>query len=165
MAEVVAARIEREITGLNSAEVFDAWTREDLLRAWMALPLAGSDQPTDIRTLRTDPRAGGRFEFADMRDDGLARAFGTYLVVERPGLLALTWFTSEDEEKNDHSVVRMNLRDIGDGCRVELSHEMSAAYADYLVQTEDAWRLMLTNIETALGRRAERMKPATPPPR
>ena len=151
MSEFVTARVTQTFGDLKSDQVFDAWIRPDLLRDWMSKPLAGSTAPTDIRKVETDPRIGGRFEFADMREDGLARAFGTYLVVDRPRELAFTWFTSEEEARDDHSVVRMAFQDTEQDCNVVLSHEMSAIYADYLRQTEAAWRHMLGNIGEVLA--------------
>lgn len=152
MADIVTARVAYEFADVGAAEVFDAWTQVALLRDWMEKPLAGSTEPPDIRKIETDPRVGGRFEFADMREDGLARCLGTYLAVERPRLLEFTWFTSEEEERDEHSLVRIEIAGAGSGCRVALSHDMSAAYADYLEQTETAWRHMLSSIDETFGR-------------
>lgn len=142
-----AVRVQRYIDA-PPERVFDAWIVPEKLRAWMGRSLESVGGSNDsLRRVEADARVGGRFFFSDMREDGEARHFGTYLVVDRPRKMAFSWFTSEEEEKEDHSTVTLTFEPKGGGCQVTLIHEMSAKWADYAASVEKSWGGMLEQIE------------------
>ena len=105
----------------------------------------------EITACELDPVVGGRFLFADMREDGEARHWGTFKVLERPTKIAFTWITDPDEEA-DPSLVTLIIEPEpdGPGAIVTLYHEMDAQWADYVPQTEKGWTSMLQGIDTVL---------------
>src|SRR5688572_28356989 len=88
--------------------VFDAWLDPAQERRWAAQPVAGKP-PADVRRVEIHARVGGQFTFSDMRDDGEAVCWGTYRTIDRPATLAFTWFTSDEEEAEDSSLVTLTL--------------------------------------------------------
>ena len=127
-----------------------------LAGSWADPPVAaigaGRDGlPGTITTVKVDPRVGGAFEFADLRPGVEARHWGTYLALERPRTVQFTWITdpSEDEES---SIVTVSITPDGSGCRVELVHDMSAEWREYVERTQVGWSRMLA----AIGELCER---------
>jgi len=110
--------------------------------ALTAFGLAADIQRVDIEAL-----GGGRFFFSDMREEGEARHWGIYKVLERPRKIEFTRFTSEEEERQGSSVVRIEITPHRSGCSVVLTHSMDAAYKDYLDQTAHGWETMLKGID------------------
>lgn len=144
--DTFAVRVQRHIDAPPN-RAFDAWIAPERIRAWMGKSLERSGGSKDsLRSVETDARVGGRFLISDMREEGEARHFGTYLTVDRPRQLAFTWFTSEEEEKEDLSTVTLTFEPEGGGCQVTLVHEMNAKWADYADSVEKAWGGMLEAI-------------------
>ena len=84
MANTIEAKVRHRFTA-SPERVFDAWLDVDTVRDWMAMPFGVlGGRPMDVRRVEIDPRAGGRFTFSDMREDGEAVHWGTYLEVDRP---------------------------------------------------------------------------------
>ncbi|WEX09448.1 SRPBCC domain-containing protein [Chelativorans sp. AA-79] len=132
--------------------LFDAWLDPQKLRAWSEMALSASGLPADIRRVEVDARVGGRFIFSDMREEGEAVHWGTYLAIDRPRKLIFTWFTSEEEERENNSTVTLTFEPAGQGCVVTLVHEMDAKWAEYARQTEKGWSTMLDQIDVLLSR-------------
>lgn len=135
---------------VSAERVFDAWVDPIKVRAWMKLPHPVGGL-RDIRRVEIDARVGGRFLFSDMRAAGEAVHWGEYRVLDRPRLLVFTWWTSEEDEKADASVVTLRFVPDGDGCVVTLEHTMSAEWADYVDRTASAWGGMLQQVATLLA--------------
>lgn len=133
--------------------VFDAWLDPALVRSWAARPVAGKAY-TDIRRVEIDARVGGKFTFSDMRDDGEAVHWGYYREIDRPRTLVFTWFTSDEEEAEDDSVVTLTLEPLATGCRATMVHTMHERWAEYVEPTAKAWNLMLQQIDAELAARA-----------
>jgi len=127
----------------TAEQMYDAWLRPDVARVWMAASLQSHGLPGDIRNVEIDARVGGRFLFTDVRPDGEARHWGTYLELERPHRIVFTWIVDESEEA-DPSKVTLTFEPDGDGCIATLVHEMDAAWAEWVSKTEDGWLRMLT---------------------
>lgn len=145
MAATVDATTVYEFTA-PAEDVFDAWLDPTTMRAWAAQPVPGMPA-TDIRRIEIDARVGGRFTFSDMREDGEAVHWGTYLTIDRPRTLAFTWFTSEEEEREYTSVVTLTLEPAAQGCRATMTHTMDARWSEWIEQTANAWNLMLRQID------------------
>ena len=151
MSDTVEAVVTHELKGATAAQVFDAWTQEEQLRAWgndeELLRSSGSDGVVEVQV---DARPGGRFRFSDRRDGVVTVNWGTYLRVERPHLLEFTWF-ADDEDGESTSVVRIEITQHDRGCTVVLTHTMDAEWAEYLDRTEQAWTAMLAAIDRSLS--------------
>jgi uncharacterized protein YndB with AHSA1/START domain len=148
MVELVEARVTYKFRA-SPERVFDAWLDPETARIWMSMPAAGMPA-FNIRRVEIDPRVGGKFTFSDQREDGEAVHWGYYRVINRPTELSFTWFTSEEEEEENTSVVTMTIDRTDDGCVVQLVHSMDARWAEWIKQTERGWTVMLTKIEGAL---------------
>lgn len=141
MAGNVEAKTVHEFAA-SAEEVFDAWIDPAKVRSWFA---------ENARTIETDPQAGGKFTFSDMREDGVAVHWGYYKEITKPQKLVFTWFTSEEEEQEDNSVVTLSIEQLADGCRATIIHSMDARWAEWVSLTEKGWASMLTAIAKYLS--------------
>ena len=107
----------------------------------------------DIRRIEIDPRVGGKFTFSDMREEGEAVHWGYYLEIDRPRKLVFTWFTSEEEEQENNSVVTLTIEPLANGCRATIVHSTRAA------------RIRARRPGLASPRNCARRAPANAPPR
>jgi uncharacterized protein YndB with AHSA1/START domain len=126
--------------------VFDAWLDPAKVRSWAARPVAGM-RFIDVRRIEIDPRVGGKFTFSDMREEGEAVHWGHYLEIDRPRKLVFTWFTSDEEEQENNSVVTLTIEALANGCRTTMLHSMDERWAEYVEQTAEAWNLQLRQID------------------
>lgn len=94
----------------SAMNVFDAWLNADLVTLWMKDALRNMGLSGEIKQIEIDPRLGGRFLFSDMRDTGVAVHWGSFLIMDRPLNLAFTWFTNEEDEKENSSVVTLKIQ-------------------------------------------------------
>jgi uncharacterized protein YndB with AHSA1/START domain len=148
----VSAKVEARTTHLFKASaerVFDAWLDPAKVRSWMARPVSGM-RAFDVRRVEIDARVGGRFTFSDMREHGETLHWGTYLEIDRPRRLVFTWFTSEEDERENASVVTLTIEPQTDGCRATIVHSMDARWAEWGKRTEGGWSTMLRKIEAEL---------------
>lgn len=130
--------------------VFNAWVDPEAVRKWWSL-IETASGTLDIRRVEIDARLGGRYTFSDMRREGEAVHWGTYKVFDPGKKLAFTFFTSDEDEKEDNSTVTMDFFPTAEGCRVELTHEMDAKWMEYATQTSNGWSQMLKSIDRFLG--------------
>ena len=70
----------------RAEEVFDLWTRPDLMVRWMS-PFPGA---VDCKA-SCDLRPGGAFSLAMSSQESSREVSGTYVEVERPRKLVFTW--------------------------------------------------------------------------
>lgn len=134
----------------SAERVFDAWLDPDKVRVWSAQPIPGRP-PIDIRRVEIDARVGGKFTFSDMREDGEAVHWGTYLEIDRPRKLVFTWFTSAEDEAENSSVVTLTIEPLAEGCRATIVHSMDRRWIDYVKQTAHGWASMLGQIASEFG--------------
>lgn len=134
----------------SADRVFDAWLEPKLVETWMRMALQKLGLSGDIRRIEIVPEVGGKFTFSDVRSEGEAVHWGTYLEIEKPNKLVFTWFTSEKDEAEDISVVTLTVEPGGDGCIATITHEMEAEWVEFVPQTEQGWRIMLEQIEHLL---------------
>lgn len=151
MADTVVARVVRRIAA-PAERVSDAWLEPTSVAIWMRSALQAMGLPGDIGRIEIDPVVGGRFTFSDVRPEGEAAHWGRYLVIEKPHTLVFTWFTSDKDEAEHHSVVTMTLEPDGDGCIATINHEMEAAWVEFVHRTERGWGHMLEHTERLLAR-------------
>lgn len=134
----------------SAERVFDAWLDPAKVRSWAAQTVPGMPA-FDIRRVEIDPRVGGRFTFSDMREDGEAVHWGTYLEIDRPRKLVFTWFTSQEEEEENNSTVTLTIEPRGSGCRATIVHSMDDRWSDYVTLTETGWGFMLRQVDMDLA--------------
>ncbi|MCW5830832.1 MAG: SRPBCC domain-containing protein [Labilithrix sp.] len=123
-----------------------------MVRSWATQPIPGKPS-ADIRRVEIDARVGGKFTFSDMRKEGEAVHRGYYLEIDRPRKLVFTWFTSDEEEQENNSVVTLTIEPLASGCRATMTHGMDERWAEYVEQTATAWALMLRQIDLDLAAR------------
>ncbi|WP_159587015.1 SRPBCC family protein [Chelativorans xinjiangense] len=123
--------------------VFDAWLDPAKVRAWMGMALTDFGLSGDVRRIEIEPRVDGSFTFSDMREGAEAVHWGTYRVIDRPRKLVFTWFTSEEEERANKSVVTVTIEPEGRGSLLTLIHEMDPKWAEYEEQITSGWTQML----------------------
>ncbi|GAS88606.1 SRPBCC family protein [Mycolicibacterium brisbanense] len=149
MTELVQAIAAHQFSA-PAERVFDAWLNPADVRAWLSQPI--DDNPGfDVRRVETDPRVGGRFTFSDQREQQEAVHWGYYREIDRPATLEFTWFTSEDEEREDSSVVRLTLSPLPQGCEATIVHSMDERYAQWVEQTARGWTMLMRKIDLAVG--------------
>ena len=147
MSDIITVRVEHHFKTATAEQVFDAWTDPAKIRAWNEIALKDFGMPADITTIEVDVREGGAFLFADIRDGEETRCWGTYMTVERPRVLEFTWFATAEEEREAHSIVRIEITPKESGCSAALTHEMDAIYAEYEEQTQRGWSTTLAAID------------------
>ena len=146
MAKTIEAKVSHRFSA-SPERVFDAWLDANSVREWMALPFSAlGGRPVDVRRVEIDARVGGRFTFSDMRENGEAVHWGTYLEIDRPKRLVFTWFTSTEDEQENNSVVTVTIEPDGEGCVATIVHRMDAGWAEYISQAEQGWSGMLSQI-------------------
>ena len=149
MKGTVEAKVEHVFTA-SAERVYDAWLEPEIVRQWMTAATKQLGLPGDVRRCEIDARVGGEFTFSDMREDGEAVHWGTYLEMERPRKLVFTWFTSGEEAKKNKSVVTLTLEPTDSGCIATIVHAFDDKYAEYVPQTEQGWGAMLEQIGNIL---------------
>jgi len=149
MAGKTEARVVHRFAA-SADRVFDAWLDPKVVETWMRKALQKMGLPGDVRRIEIAPEVGGKFTFSDMRPEGEAVHWGTYLEIERPAKLVFTWFTAEKDETEDISVVTLTVKPDGKGCIAAIVHELEPKWAEFVPETEQGWRIMLEQIEQLL---------------
>ncbi|AMS42498.1 SRPBCC family protein [Aminobacter aminovorans] len=149
MSRTIEAKTRHEFKA-SAERVFDAWLDPVKMRSWAAQPVPGMPS-FDIRRVEIDARVGGKFTFSDMREDGEAVHWGYYLEIDRPRKLVFTWFTSEEEEQENNSLVTLTIEPLDNGCRATIVHSMDERWAEWAKQTAAGWAFMLRQIDLYFG--------------
>jgi uncharacterized protein YndB with AHSA1/START domain len=141
----IQARTSRRLAA-PPEQVFDAWLDPSAIRTWLGAALREFGLPGDVRHVAVDARAGGAFTLSDMRTDGIAVHWGTYLVVDRPRELGFTWFTTEEEERENASAVTLTIAADGAGSAAVIVHELHPRWEPYVERVERSWGSMLEHV-------------------
>lgn len=147
ITETVEAKV-RLVCVSSPEELFEAWLDPEKVRSWFPIAIRSMGAAGDVRRVEIDPRVGGKFFFSDLRGDVEARHWGTYLELERPHKIVFTWIVDESEEA-DPSRVTLTLTPDGTGTLAQIVHQMDAAWAEYIQQTETGWARLLTASDAA----------------
>jgi uncharacterized protein YndB with AHSA1/START domain len=91
--------------------VFDAWTKPDNVKAWLA----------QGKEISIDPREGGLFYIEMPWQERIYPHYGRYLRVEAPHVLEFTWVSEGSQGKE--SVVQIELTANGKGTDLVLTHD------------------------------------------
>ena len=113
--------------------VFQALVEQEQLHVWW-----GAEPSVELSTFEMDPRVGGRWGFectpraghshgevgeqARRRGANSFVAHGEILELERPRLLAYTWFANWHADDKRRTVVRWELEPTQGGTRVRVTH-------------------------------------------
>ena len=106
----------RRVLPATAPEVFEFWTRPELLMQWMS-PYAGEVQSE----VEADPRVGGRFRLCMHGPEKECEITGEYVEVDPPRRLAFTW--SGPPTNNHMTLVTVELRPLRDTTELTLTHE------------------------------------------
>ncbi len=150
MGEMVTAEASHRFATLRPEAVYDAWTDAAVARRWMDIHLKQSHPDEVVTKVEIDPRIGGRFAFADTREE--SDVWGFYRELDRPGRVVFSWFVTPEEEAEDRSLVSIDIVADGAGCVATVQHAMGAEWADYVDRTAKAWASMLEAIDMSLSR-------------
>jgi uncharacterized protein YndB with AHSA1/START domain len=119
--------------------VFDAFLDPAHVGQWLFRTPDGVVERADY-----DPRPGGTFAIFERRGDELARHFGRFVEIERPDRIVFDFWVDEAPEAPTRVTVRFTAD--GDGCRVILTHDLAAAWAQYSDRTTQGWTMILDNL-------------------
>lgn len=108
-------QIRRRVSG-TAEEVFDLWTRPELMARWMS-PFPG---PVDCKA-SCDPRPGGVFSLVMSSKEAKREVSGTYIEVDRPRKLVFTWMGPLTNDLD--TLVTLELHSRGEETDLILTHE------------------------------------------
>lgn len=140
--EKVSITLER-IMAASPEAVYDAWLKPEWLGKWMFGPAVREEE---ILRLENDPVVGGQFSYLVKRGDDIINHVGTYLVLVPGRQLSFTW--GIEGVSVDESVVNIELFTAAGGCRLVLTHELAADWADYAGRTREGWTFMLGKLNS-----------------
>jgi uncharacterized protein YndB with AHSA1/START domain len=140
----VSARVTHHF-GASPERVFDAWLDARTAGRWLFATPGGQMVRVEI-----DARVGGWFCLVDRRNGDDVSHIGRYLEIERPRRLVFN-FTAEPQAP-DHDRVTVDIAPMQAGCRLTLTHDVRAAWADYLPRIERGWAEIVDGLAEMLGR-------------
>jgi uncharacterized protein YndB with AHSA1/START domain len=114
-ATVPIVRLRRRMRA-EVEQVFDLWTKPDLMVRWMS-PFPGV---VDCKAT-CDPRPGGAFSLVMASGDARREVSGTYVEVDRPRRLVFTWVGPLTN--NVTTLVTVELNPLGDETDLVVTHE------------------------------------------
>jgi len=97
-------------------EIFDLWTKPDLMVRWMS-PYPGA---VDCKA-SSDLRPGGAFRLVMSSQESRREVSGVYVEVDRPRKLVFTW--EGPLTNNVNTLVTVELNPLGDETDLVLTHE------------------------------------------
>jgi uncharacterized protein YndB with AHSA1/START domain len=122
--------------GASAERVYDAFL--DPKRAGKFLFATATGQ---IVRCEIDARVGGTFTIVDRRAGEDVAHTGQYITLERPRLIVFTF--GVEKYSDELSTATIEIAPLRKGCKLTLSHEMSAEAAPYRDRTEEGWRGIL----------------------
>jgi len=106
----------RRRVSASAEEIFDLWTKPDLMVRWMS-PYPGA---VDCKA-SCDLRPGGAFSLVMSSKESSREVSGTYVEIDRPRKLVFTWIGPLTNNVNTLVTVELNPR--GDETDVVVTHE------------------------------------------
>jgi uncharacterized protein YndB with AHSA1/START domain len=120
----------------SAERVFDAWLDPEKACKFLFVTATGEMVRTEI-----DARVGGRFMIVERRAGEDVAHVGTYLELDRPRRLVFT--LSVPKYSQDEDRICIEIKPLGSGCELTLTHELRPAMADVLGRAEAGWRGIL----------------------
>lgn len=127
----------------TAERVFDAWLDPAIAGRWLFATPDGKMERVEI-----DPRVGGTFTIVERRGDEQVWHHGRYVEIDRPSRIAFRFMTDPDDP--NPSLVTVAIDPDEKGCRLTLTHDMEAKWADGADKIRHGW-------ETVLGHLAARL--------
>jgi uncharacterized protein YndB with AHSA1/START domain len=124
--------------------VFDAWLDPAKARRFLFATPGGAMVRVEI-----DARVGGRFCIVERRGEVDAEHHGIYLEIDRPRRLVFTF--GPEKEAAEPARVTVDITPAGAGCVLTLTHEMSAAWAEYADRTREGWTSIVAGLAASLS--------------
>lgn len=124
---------------------FDAFVDPAVVEAWFGPGLG------QIVGIELAPRIGGTFSIVQRRGGKDVAVRGTYLQLERPHRLVLSW--AVPAESLDESIVTIQIEPAGAGSAITLTHELAPSWLRIASDVEASWIQMLDAIAEAIGPR------------
>jgi uncharacterized protein YndB with AHSA1/START domain len=134
-----AVRVEKHLRHPRE-RVFDAFLDPARVGQWLFHTPEGVMEQTDY-----DPVVGGSFAIFERRGADLARHFGRFVEIDRPGRIVFDFWV--DEAPDEPTRITVTFAEEGDGCVVVLSHALAPAWAHYAERTVAGWTMILDNLE------------------
>ena len=144
-AEAAAAVVQlRRRVNAGAAEIFELWTRPELMARWMS-PFSGT---VDCKAT-ADLRPGGAFSLVMVSGEARREVSGTYVLIERPHKLVFTW--SGALTNHVQTLVTLELSPSGNETDLVLTHERLPTQAMHEGHTR-GWGIILDHLAEALQR-------------
>jgi uncharacterized protein YndB with AHSA1/START domain len=147
MNDAPIVRVQRVMPAAPEV-VFDQWLDPESLAEWMC------PRPVQVVALTLDPRVGGvvRFDIDDLGTRVLIT--GSFLAIDRPHLLRLTWSASDWRDPTADSVVTVAFEPLGDDQTV-MTIEHSLLPPDTFDEYQSGWEGVSDQLAAFLhGRRS-----------
>jgi uncharacterized protein YndB with AHSA1/START domain len=136
-------QVRRRVKG-GAEEIFDLWTRPELMARWMS-PFPGA---VDCRA-SCDPRPGGAFSLVMSSKDAIREVSGAYVEVDPPRKLVFTWIGPLTN--NVTTLVTVELTPRGDETDLVLTHERLPTSAIHDGHTK-GWGHILVHLADAVAK-------------
>jgi uncharacterized protein YndB with AHSA1/START domain len=136
-------QVRRRVKG-GAEEIFDLWTRPELMARWMS-PFPGA---VDCRA-SCDPRPGGAFSLVMSSKDAIREVSGAYVEVDPPRKLVFTWIGPLTN--NVTTLVTVELTPRGDETDLVLTHERLPTSAIHDGHTK-GWGHILDHLADAVAK-------------
>lgn len=136
-------QVRRRVKG-GAEEIFDLWTRPELMARWMS-PFPGA---VDCRA-SCDPRPGGAFSLVMSSKEAIREVSGAYVEVDPPRKLVFTWIGPLTN--NVTTLVTVELTPRGDETDLVLTHERLPTSAIHDGHTK-GWGHILDHLADAVAK-------------
>ncbi len=138
-----AVQIRRRVKAA-AEQIFDLWTKPDLMVRWMS-PFPGA---VDCKA-SCDLRPGGAFSLVMTSKDASREVSGTYVEIDRPRKLVFTWMGPLTNNVN--TLVTVELTPHGDETDLVLTHERLPTLAIHDGHTR-GWGHILDHLADAIAK-------------
>jgi uncharacterized protein YndB with AHSA1/START domain len=142
----VAALVLRRTYPVARERVFAAWTNPEIAARFLG--------PGDIKTTisKMDVKVGGTFSITmDSPENGRFVARGTYLEVNAPKRLAMTWRWEEDDPAEEYdSLLSLDFNDRNGQTELVLTHEKLAS-VESRARHEEGWTSIIDQLSVVLA--------------
>jgi uncharacterized protein YndB with AHSA1/START domain len=137
------ARVQRVMPAPPEV-VFDEWLDPESLREWMC------PRPSRCVAVTVDPRVGGAVRFDVDASGSSVLITGTFLTIDRPRLLRLTWSNSNWADPTAVSIVDVDFEPVGDD-RTLMSIEHSLLPPEEFDDFQNGWPGVCDQLAAVLG--------------
>ena len=142
-ASGAVVQVRRRVRG-GAEEIFDLWTKPELMARWMSPFLGAVDCKASC-----DPRPGGVFSLIMSSPQSIREVSGAYVEVDRPRKLVFTWIGPLTN--NVTTLVTVEFTPRGDETELVLTHERLPMSAIHEGHTK-GWGHILDHLAEAVSK-------------